>query len=166
MKPSIIVAFGKPGAGKSYVAGILEKRFGYLSYNGDDALPPVMKEKLFQKAEITEDMRNQFLINMIEAVKKLSQEHKNIVIHQTFLKEYMRKKFIEALPRVTFLLVECDDAVRETRYLKRSYFNLGLSYLRQMTKLFEPVHIPHEMIINNEEGPEEITKQLQNIIDT
>jgi len=40
-----------------------------------------------------------------------------------------------------FILVESNDAIREKRYMKRVYFNLGIDYLREMTKLFEAPRI-------------------------
>lgn len=163
MIKKLFIIFGKPGAGKSYVAQILAERFGYFSYNGDDALPSDMKENLFRKEEITEDMRRRFLENMIAEIQKLSRQHDKLVVHQTFLKEFMRQKLLAALPNARFILVETDDAIREKRYMERKYFNLGLPYLRQMTNLFEPARIQHEAINNNKEGPREIIKQLQKI---
>ena len=160
----LLIIFGKPGAGKSYVAEIFEKKFGYFSWNGDDALPPDMREKLFQKAEITEAMRTQFLTNMIEGIKKLVKKHEKLVVHQTFLKEYMRKQIAADFPKATFVLIECTDSIRESRYLNRKYFNLGLPYLRRMTNLFEPVHIPHKIIKNNNNGQEHILKQLFHVV--
>ena len=163
MNKQIFIVFGKPGAGKSYIADILEKSFGYFSFNGDDAIPTDMREQLFKRGVITDEMRKQFLENMVAAIKKLSLQHDKLVAHQTFLKEFMRKQILSTLPDATFLLVETADSIRENRYMKRKYFNLGLAYLRRMTDLFEPISIPHEVIFNNKEGPQEIIKQLQKI---
>lgn len=163
MKKTILIVFGKPGAGKSYVAEILEKQFGYYSFNGDDALPTDMKEKLFHKGTITANMRSRFLANMIDSIKKLARQHNKLIVHQTFLREFMRKQIIDALPDAKFLLVETDDAIREKRYMKRKYFNLGLAYLRRMTGLFEQIHIPHLTIQNNIEGPQHIMEQVSGI---
>ena len=164
MNNQIIVVFGKPGAGKSYIAKILEEHFDYFPYNGDDALPPDMKEKLFRKEKITENMRNRFLENMISKIHTLSDLHSKLVVHQTFLRKFMRKKLLSEVPNAKFLLVETDDSLREKRYKERKYFNLGLPYLRQMSNLFEAVRIPHEVIYNNKEGPQEIIKQLRSIL--
>jgi len=156
MNIPILIIFGKPGAGKSYIAEILEKSFGYFSYNGDDALPPDMKEKLFLKAEVTDDMRRRFLDNMIFAINKLSKQHAKLVVHQTFLKEFMREHVLATFPIAKFLLIETENSIRENRYMQRKYFNLGLPYLRHMTDLFEPVSIPHMTLNNNKEGTEDI----------
>jgi len=164
MKNHIIVVFGKPGTGKSYVAKILEEKFGYFPYNGDDALPLDMKNTLFKREEITEDMRDRFLNNMITKIRKLAEVNSKVVVHQTFLREFMRKTLLSELPNATFLLIETDDPLREKRYMERKYFNLGIPYLRKMTDLFEDVRVPHEIIYNNKEGPQEIIKQLRSIL--
>lgn len=163
MTRQLLVIFGKPGAGKSYVADIAARSFGYFSHNGDDDLPAPMKELLLQKGTITDTMRKKFAANMIATVQKLSKKHENLIVHQTFLKEFMRIQILNAFPYAKFILVKSDDAVREQRYLAREYFNLGLSYLRHMTDLFEPVQIPHTVLKNNSEGPTHIVEQLKNI---
>jgi gluconate kinase len=160
MKNHLLIVFGKPGAGKSYIAEILARSFGYVARDGDDDIPPSMKRALMKKAEITDGMRRQFLANMIASVKLLSRKHSKLLLHQTLLKEYMREAIHKAFPFARFILVETDDDIREQRYLKRKYFNLGLEYLRHMSALFDPVNQPHTVILNNEDGVEGIRKQL------
>ena len=164
MMNKLIVVFGLPGAGKSYVATIIEKSFGYVPYNGDDDLPKLMKQALYEKKIITDDMRREFITNMVASVKNLMQKKKDVVVHQAFIKEFMRKQLLDAIPTTTFILVQTDDAIREKRYMKRTYFNLGLPYLRHMSALFEPVSIPYVTIYNNKEGNSEIVHQLEHIL--
>lgn len=161
---TLLIIFGKPGAGKSYVADILHDSFGYMIHDGDEDLPDDMKSALDKKLPITDNMRKRFIQNIIASTKKLVMKYPKLVIHQTFLKEFMRVQFIEVFPNAQFILIESDDALRETRYMKRKYFNLGLPYLRIMTKLFEAPHIPHARIYNNKEGTKEVELQLTSIV--
>jgi len=161
MNSSLLIIFGKPGAGKSYVAEILRETFGYTIHDGDDDIPDDMKKALFNKAEITDDMRNRFLANMIASIRTLSRQHDTLAVHQTFLKEYMRKSVLETFPHAKFILVETDDVIREKRYMERKSFNLGLPYLRRMTHLFDPVQIPHTVIQNTRNGQQTCLLQLQ-----
>ena len=160
----LIVVFGLPGAGKSYVAKIIEKSFDYVPYNGDEDLPNTMKQALYEKKIITDDMRREFITNMVTSVKNLLQKKEDVVVHQAFIKEFMREQLLDAIPTTKFILVQTDDAIREKRYMKRIYFNLGLPYLRHMSALFEPVRIPHATIYNKNEGNSEIVHQLQRIL--
>lgn len=158
---SFLVIFGLPGAGKSYVADILGKKFGYFVYDGDADIPKRMREALFKKQTITDPMRREFLTRMIASVRKLTQTHHKLAVHQTFIKEFMQKAFLDAFPYATFLLITAPDAVREQRYRKRKYFNLGLDYLRHMSNLFEQPKIPHVVIKNSESGTKAILAQLK-----
>ena len=163
MTPSLVVIFGLPGAGKSYVAEVLHAHFRYTVYDGDRDIPQNMKDALFQKKEITDVMRREFLDNMITSIRTLSETHEKLAAHQTFLKEFMRKKIFDAFPYAKFILVETDDAIREQRYMKRDYFNLGLGYLRHMCSLFEQPRILHSVIKNNTDGTTDVIKQLQKV---
>ncbi|MBI5619487.1 AAA family ATPase [Candidatus Gottesmanbacteria bacterium] len=156
---SLLVIFGLPGAGKSYVADVLGKKFGYFVYDGDRDIPQYMRDALLNKQMITDAMRRDFLARMIASVSKLAQTHHKFAVHQTFIKEFMRKKFLEAFPHAQFILVESSNDIREKRYMKRKYFNLGLAYLRHMSELFEKPSISHYVICNNEDGSGKIMQQ-------
>ena len=164
MKSQLIIVFGLPGAGKSYVANVVEQSFGYTPYNGDDDIPVEMKKALYEKKIITDGMRIAFIANMVISIKKLVQKKSKIVVHQAFIKEFMRRQLLDAIPAAQFILVQTDKAIREKRYMKRAYFNLGLDYLRHMSELFEPVRISHDTIYNSKEGNREITGQLKRIL--
>ncbi len=164
MNNAILIVFGLPGVGKSYVAKILADSFGYFPYDGDDALPKDMKQALFRKESITDQMRKNFIANMIESTQQLAKKQNKLVVHQTFLKEFMRRQVIDALPQAKLILVKSNNATREQRYMKRTYFNLGLEYLRHMSSLFEPVRTVHDTLYNNKEGNREITMQLKQIL--
>ena len=160
----LIVLFGNSGAGKSYVADILTKRFGYFSYNGDTALPKNMKEKILERSDVTTDMRRRFVKNIIDEIRNLSNIYDHIALHQALIKEHMRKQIWREYPDAIFIWVVCDEAILKKRYLKRSYFNLGLEYLQVMMDAFEKPKHPHYVIRNDSDGSEKIIEQLQVII--
>ncbi|MEK7129945.1 MAG: AAA family ATPase [Patescibacteria group bacterium] len=161
---SLLVIFGLPGAGKTYAADVLGKKFGYFIYDGDTDIPEYMRDALLNKAIITDAMRREFLTRMIASITKLTQTHHKLAVHQTLIKEFMRKEFLDAFPHAQFLLVETDDVIREQRYMKRDYFNLGLPYLRHMSNLFEQPEIPHIIIENGTDGEKAILAQLKNVL--
>lgn len=146
------------------MADVLGKKFGYVVYDADTDIPNHMRRALLNKEIITDSMRREFLDRMIASVGKLIHVHPKLAIHQTFIKEFMRREFLAAFRHAQFILVECQDALREQRYMKRQYFNLGLAYLRHMSELFEKPSISHNVIYNNEDGSEKIMQQLKNTI--
>lgn len=163
MDNKLICVFGKPGAGKSYVAQIIAGHFGYHSYNGDEALPADMKKLILEKSDVTHEMRTRFVGNMITEINRLAETHTNIVLHQALIKEHMREQLLETFPNMIFLWVECEHSILKARYMKREYFNLGLEYLQVMIDAFEPPEHPYIQIINSTDGPDEILKQLRKI---
>jgi len=164
MTNQLIVVLGKPGAGKSFVADTLATHFEFFLHNGDGDLPKEMEIILKKNGPITDTMRRQFLDNMIASVRQLSKTHERLVVHQAFIKRFMQKEFLDKFPDTLFLLVTADDSIREKRYMARDYFNLGLTYLRHMSSLFEEPEIPHATIMNNEDGSRKIIEQLKKII--
>lgn len=163
MDSKLIVIFGQPGAGKSYVAQILADQFGYFSYNGDEALPPDMKKKILEKSDVTRDMRTRFVGNIITQINRLTETKNKIVLHQALIKKHMREQLKKSYPYAFFLWVYCDDTILKKRYMKRCYFNLGLAYLQIMINAFEAPEDLHARISNTIDGPDEVTRQLREI---
>ncbi len=161
----LIVLFGNSGAGKSYIADILTKKFGYFSYNGDAALPKDMKEKILERSNVTTDMRRRFVKNITDEIKNLAKTHDDIVLHQALIKEHMREQILRAYPDAIFIWVVCDEEILKKRYVKRSYFNLGLAYLQLMIDEFENPKHQHYVMRNDSDGPDKIMEQMQVIID-
>lgn len=164
MNTDILFLFGLPGAGKSFVADILAESFGYTLHDGDEDLPVSMKQALFQKAPITDQMREEFTEHMISSLSRLAKVPIKVAFHQTLLKEFMRERLQKIFPNATFILVTSDTSTREKRYMDRQYFNLGLPYLRQMSRAFDPPRIAHRVLINQTDGRQEILSQLTDML--
>ena len=164
MGKKLLIVFGLPGAGKSFVAQVLLDHYGYTVHNGDDDLPEVMKSALLEKGQITDSMRQAFLDCMIRSLKIHLNTSNFVVLHQTLLKEFMRQALYSEFPFAQFILVTSEESVRETRYANREYFNLGIPYLRHMSALFDPPIIPHKVLRNTKDGQEDILQQLTRII--
>lgn len=164
MNTDMVSLFGLPGAGKSFVADILADSFGYTLHNGDEDLPASMKQALFEKAAITDQMRLEFTEHIISSVSRLARTHTKIAFHQTLLKEFMRERLQQIFPTATFILVTSETPIREKRYMNRKYFNLGLPYLRQMSLAFESPRITHHILTNQNDGRQEILAQLTDML--
>ena len=156
----VLFIFGLPGAGKSYVATILNTSFGYAIHNGDEDLPKIMKKALIAREDITDEMRSEFTNAMILHIQQLRRTHPKLAVHQTLIKEHMREALQKAFPDARFIFVVCDEQLRENRYQKREYFNLGLAYLRKMSAVFDQPSLQHVRINNSKQGPEALKKAL------
>ncbi len=96
---SLIVVFGLPGSGKTFVGRVFEKYFGYYSYDGDNDLTEEMKVAIKTKTVFTDQMRDVFFEKLIGNIQELKFKHKKLIIAQTFIKEKYRvdllKKFLK-----------------------------------------------------------------------
>lgn len=155
----MIVLFGLPGAGKTFVGKILESDFGLYFYDGDLSLPREMKLAIEKKVLISGQMRDKFFQKLLKKFSTL--KYQKIVIAQTFIKEKHRQIFLKAFPETKFILVQTDTEIREARLIKRSDYPLDLDYARGMSVNFEVPKINYKMIDNNISGEESIRKQFQ-----
>lgn len=159
----LLILFGQPGSGKSYVAQLLKNNYGFTVFNGDRVIPPDMKKALFANQIISEDMRQRFSKAMLVKLHELTTQTHKLVFMQTLLKDDLRREIHKLYPEGILILVRTNKSLREKRYLKRQKFNLGLNYLRQTSQLFEKPTVPFVTIQNNLEGSDNIIKQLEGI---
>ena len=146
----LIVVFGQPGSGKTYIGKLLQKHFGFYFYEGDDSMPQALKDAIVQE-KVTDEIRETFFNKLISTIKTLQKTHKKIVLSQTFIKEKYRKQFLEMFPQTKFILIETDTLLREKRLLERKGFQLPLEKWRKMAAIFEKPQIKHVVITNNED---------------
>jgi gluconate kinase len=157
----IIVLFGLPGAGKSFVGKILQEYFGYHHYDGDISMSDEMLKAISTQDVITDLMRDSFFQKIIEDTKRLKTKRQKIVVSQTFIKEKYRNLFLKEFPEAKFMLVQTFPDIRETRLLQRKNFPLDLEYSRKMCLNFDTPNIAHSVVNNDSDGEESVKKQLQ-----
>lgn len=159
----IIVIFGYPGVGKTYVGNVLKEKFGFYFYDGDTNLSIGMKQAIKTKTQFSKLMRLLFFQRLHKSVGLLIRKHPKLGVTQTFIKEEYRTKFLKEFPQARFILITADNIIREKRLKKRSELSLDISYARYMVEHFETPQISHFELSNNTDGHMEIVKQLQKI---
>lgn len=162
---TLLVIFGLPGAGKTYVGKVLEKYFGFYYYDGDTDLDDEMKQAIQTKSHFTDSMRENFFHRLQKSISTLQKQHTKIAVSQTFIKEQYRKEFLQRFPHARFILVQTEEALREKRLAQRKELPLDADYARFMVKHFEVPQIPHNEIENNTEGEENLKKQFRQLIE-
>lgn len=160
----LIILFGLPGSGKTFVGNILEKEFNFFFYDGDTDLTPEMKKAIKGKVTFTDSMRDAFFKRVTTHVALLSRQYKNLVVSQTFIKEKYRKRFLNYFPFAHFILIETETLLREQRLEARNEYPLDKEYARTMCFNFEEPRIPHSTLNNDMNGNESIINQLKAII--
>jgi len=157
--PALLVAFGLPGAGKTYVARTFE-HFGFTMHDGDDDLPEAMRAAIAASQPIDDTLRDEFFARIIASAARLWPDHPHLVVAQTFIKEKYRRLFLDHFPAARFILVVAGAAVRERRLAHRTHQALDPDYARKMDLIFEPPRIPHQVITNQMDGDVHIKEQI------
>lgn len=161
---SLIILFGLPGTGKTYVGKIFEKYFNYYFYDGDNDLTFEMKAAIKTKTVFTDQMRNIFFKRLINKIAILAGKHKKLVIAQTFIKEKYRIYLLNKIPETKFIMVETKKEIREKRLKDRVDYPLDLEYARIMEKNFEKPAVNHQIILNDKDEKLNIRKQINSLL--
>jgi gluconate kinase len=161
---SLIILFGLPGTGKTYVGQVFKKYFDFYFYDGDANLTAEMKQAVKTKTVFSERMRDVFFQNLTESIEKLKSKHKKLVISQTFIKERYRRAFLKKFKDANFVLIKTNHSLREKRLAKRKDYPLDMEYARKMVANFDHPKIDYEIIFNNSEGIGNLKKQVDNIL--
>jgi len=161
---SLVVLFGLPGTGKTFVGKIFKKYFDYYFYDGDNDLTDEMKEAIKTKSVFTDQMRDVFFDKLVKNIQKLKLEHDKLIIAQMFIKERYRVDLINKIAETKFILVQTKKKIREKRLQERVYYPLDLEYARIMENNFHKPNINHLIINNDKNGEANIKKQVRLIL--
>lgn len=141
MEKSLVIFFGKTGAGKSYAAKMFAEAFGYYFYDADLDLTVEMREAIAKGLVFSDEMRFKYFEVVKEKTKELLKLNLKVALAQGFFKNKNRSKFIEAFPFAKFIWVDADDVLLEQRILERNS-SVTLEYARKINQIFEPVSPP------------------------
>lgn len=158
---SLIILFGLPGTGKTYVGKIFEKYFDFYFYDGDNDLTEEMKEAIKVQKVFTNQMRDVFFEKLIKSILNLKFKHKKLAVAQTFIKDKYRVDLINKIPETKFILIKTKKSIREKRLNQRTNCPLKIEYARKMNVNFDKPMINHLTIANNIDGVKDIKKQIK-----
>ncbi len=160
----VLIVFGLPATGKTFVANIIAK-YGFFFYEGDSDMHEDLLETIANKLPVTDEQRDIFFAKLISTITALSKKHTNLVVAQTFIKEKYRKQLLAQIPDAQFILITTDTNVREKRLKKRTTFKLDPKYAKRMCELFEQPSIHYFTINNTKDGEKEVGEQVEKLLD-
>ncbi len=159
----LLVLFGIPGSGKSFIGKLLHEEFRFYHYEADDDLMPEIKEAILKNQAVSESLREAYFEKVCTRIASLKAIHPNLVVTQTFTKEKDRKQILHHFPEAKFIWVQADFSVIYSRLAKRKHLVRG-SYGVFAKEQFEPPVISHWVLENNGEV-DKIRDQLNRILD-
>ena len=161
MEKSLLIFFGKTGAGKSYAAKMFAENFGYYFYDADLDLTVEMREAIAKSLVFSDEMRFKYFEAVQEKTKVLLKLNHRVALAQGFFKNKNRSKFTQAFPFAKFIWVDAAEDVLEQRILGRNS-SVTLEYARKINQIFEPPEFSCEKITNSQ-GPIELLNEIRKI---
>ena len=167
----LLVLVGLSGSGKSFVASILHKEFGFEWIRSDKirkemvGLEPTKKVKVsFSEGIYAEDWTKKVYERMLEVAEEKLMQGKSVVLDATFLKKWQRDMVLKKFPKAVFVWITAD----EEEIIKRLNSRKDISdadveiYLRQK-EVFEP---PEEaFILDTTKNSGYIRERLKEILE-
>lgn len=155
-----IILFGKPAVGKNFVGSIFEKEFGFYFYDMDNYISKELQNKIKNKQIATEKERDSFYLELIDKIKNLKSQYKNLIISQAFLKNKHRIMYKGEFPDSIWIHLTCYEKNRLKRLSLRQHI-ISLDYDKKLQKMWQEPKIEHIVFYNNN-GEQDIVNQIRN----
>ena len=141
--PSLLILFGLPGAGKSFVGQVLRDDFGYFFHEADEDIPDDYRRAVAAGEVVDEERRDAYHLHLLERIADLSSGHARLAVAVPLLRDRHRRWILERFPQAVFILVECEPERWQARLAGRTH-TVGLDYARKIVSMYED----HEIFID------------------
>lgn len=160
----VIVVFGLPGSGKSFLATKLAERMEANYVSSDQLRFAMLRERTY-----TESEKESVYEEMLNKTKEYLLKQKDIVLDATFYSERLRKKFQDAvspLSKVFFVEVQASDfLIRKRVDKKRPDSEADYSVYEKVKAQWEPFIEDHLVVESKENNIEDMLQQVFRYVD-
>ncbi len=161
----IIILFGLSGSGKTYIGNLLASEFGFHHIDGDQFLTLKMKEFIKNNKSFSQEMVDEFTIDLINEIDSSRIKHPNLVISQGLYRSKNRLQILNAFKektRIIFIQVNSSNAYQ--RVINRNN-QVSIELAEKISANFEEMPEAFQ-INNNSENDLALIKQLKTILAT
>jgi predicted kinase len=154
----IVIVFGLPGSGKSWVASRLASKIGAGYVNSDR-----VRKEMFGQRSYSPKEKSFIYDQMLMQVKEAIQQQHSLVIDATFFRRKIRKKFIYAVDKQTkiiFIEMKANEAlIRERLKKSRPDSEADFEVYKKIKKQWQPMYRPHLVLRSGENNINELLEQ-------
>lgn len=151
----IVIVFGLPGSGKSYLASRFAGKINADYINSDS-----MRKKMLHHRTYSEKEKLSVYNKMLAQMRKVVKQNKNLVLDGTFYKNDIRKKFIEeaeSTGSIIFIEVKADEAlIRERLKKSRMDSEADFEVYKIVKKEWEPLYEHHLILQSTDDNIEDM----------
>ncbi len=160
----VLIIFGLPGSGKSYLA----QRVAY-ELNADYVNSDLIRKKMLKRPTYDYSEKLQIYAQMYEAMYEHKKAIKDLVIDATFFRKSLRDSFKTLASDLNIDLkwveVVCDRQIVEKRLAKkRSYSDADLSVYEKLVKEFEPFADDHLTLKSTNDNIDDLLEQVKRYV--
>jgi predicted kinase len=154
----IVIVFGLPGTGKSYLAYRLAAKIDAVYFKSDRIRKEMLNKRTYSVTEKL-SVYNEMLYRLIDAVKK----NKNVVADATFSRRDTREKFITksaGTENIRFVEVIADESlIRERLKETREDTEADFEVYKNVRQEWEPMEEPHLVLESTNNNIEEMLQK-------
>ena len=163
MFPRLLILFGLPGAGKTFVGQLLRSDFGFAFHEADDDIPDDYRQQVLAGHVVGEPMRDAYHRQLMARIGELQADQPRLAVAAPLLRDRHRRWIQERFPEAVFVQVECDQPIWQARLAARVH-TISLAYAQQVAGMNEPVTVPHVTLNDSSEGADRLRQQLTDVL--
>ncbi len=159
--PPLIYLFGLSGAGKSYVAEIISRNFGYFLYEADSDLSSSMKQAIAQGCAFSEQERDEYYAMLVSRISELQAQHNRVVISQGTYRQRHRDLLSHSITGIELIWIKSNPDCIKARLSQRKEA-ISPEYAALIEQYFESPPASCK-VIENDAGEGEIVAQINKL---
>ena len=161
--PMLVILFGLPGSGKSFVGKVLQSDFDFWFHEADDDIPDEYRQQVLAGQVVGEPMRDDYHRHLIDRMTELQPAHPRLAVAAPLLRDRHRLWIRARFPQTLFILVQCRPDTWQTRLQARTH-TISLDYARKVASLNEPATVPYAVLDDSADGADSIHRQFAAIM--
>ncbi len=158
----ILILFGLPGVGKTFIGNLISEKFDYYFYDADKDLTKEIKSVIKRNKLVSDEMRDKYYVLVKNKLKIIQDKYDKIVVADAIPKEKYRRLLLDNFPDAVFIYVTADSKITKKRLTQRNHI-VNTKYAEKVKLYFEEPKIHHGVLVNNS-GRQDILKQLATLL--
>ncbi|RNC77348.1 gluconokinase [Piscirickettsia salmonis] len=144
----LIILYGPPGVGKSYICQWLAKRYAFYCYDADTHLTQQMRQCINNRQPFSQMMRDAFFTQVIRHIQRYLKQYHAVVMAQAISQKKNREQLRRAFPDARFVHINTSAQLQLERLESRGDW-VTADWVDKLIAVQEPANTEHDHINNN-----------------